>query len=349
MKQIADIRLINQQLAGTNFKTPTEIVSWMGAMQAQDYNMAKWAIGIRLPGLTDKLIEDAFNKGEFLRTHVMRPTWHFVSPENIRWMLNLSKEKIKSACKSRDLHLEITEELYTKCNNIIEKVLTGNKQLTRDKLSVVLENSGIEINSSRMVHFMMRAEIEGIVCSGAIHNKKHTYALIEEIVPRTATLNKDEALAKLAKIYFSSHGPATVQDFVWWSGLSVTEARHALEMVKKDFISETIDSQIYWFPDSRPNKPEEESMHLLPAFDEYIVSYRDRKAVLPAENHSKAISSNGIFRPVIVRNGKVVGLWKKSGPKNKITTDFFEQTDNSMLALTEISIDFLTSFYSGIK
>ncbi|MCL2650698.1 MAG: winged helix DNA-binding domain-containing protein [Candidatus Azobacteroides sp.] len=345
MNQIANIRLISHQLSENNFKTPKEIVSWMGAMQAQDYNMAKWGIGIRIPNLTEQSIEDAFNKGEFLRTHVLRPTWHFVAPENIRWMLELTKERIKSSSRSRDQDLEITEGLYTRCNNIIEKALTGNNHLTREELSAVLENAGIVVDTSRMYHFIMRAEVEGIICSGAMQGKKHTYALMEERVPQAIRLDKQEALAKLAGIYFSSHGPATLQDFVWWSGLSAPESRNALEMIKKDLVSETINSQTYWVPDSVSGHSKQNSVYLLPAFDEYIVAYKDRKAVLVSENHSKAISSNGVFRPTIVKNGQVIGIWKKSNKKGEIiTADFFEKPDKATLALMAESQQFFNLF-----
>ncbi len=352
MKKIDDvlisrIRLVSHRLSMSDLHTPHDVISRMGMLQAQDYSMAKWAIGIRIPGYKDKTVEDSFNRGEILRTHVMRPTWHFVSPENIRWMLKLSASRIKNSVKSRDLHLGITEDLYTQTNDIIQKLLEGNKHQTRDEIATVFERSGIHADSSRMVHFMMRAEIEGLVCSGAMKGKKHTYALLEERVPETRQLTKDESLAKLARIYFEGHNPATIQDFVWWSGLSLSEARHAIEMIKGELFSESMDSQVYWFTDVPWDKTgEKDLVCLLPAFDEYLVGYRDRKAVLSSENQSRAISSNGIFRPVIVKNGKIIGIWKKSTVKNKwIQSDFFDQPDVFTQELVEkASVDYGT-FY----
>ncbi|KAA6323533.1 hypothetical protein EZS27_027037 [termite gut metagenome] len=330
MDKIPHTRLISQQLSGTDImQTPKDVVSWMGAIQAQDYAMAKWAVGIRFSGSTDKMTEETFNKGEILRTHVLRPTWHFVAPENIRWMLSLSADRIKSSSRSRDRDLGITEELYGQVNRIIQKSLEGNKFLTREAIGKALERSGIAVDASRMTHFMMRAEIEGIVCSGALQGKSHTYALLDERVPPTKPLHKEEALAKLAQLYFTSHCPATLQDFVWWSGLLQTEAKEGLEAVKSGFVAEKMNGQTYWIADTFKNVPSvDTSVYLLPAFDEYIISYRDRKAVLPLENHSKAISSNGIFRPTIVANGQVMGLWGKSNTKNKsVTLAFFEQSN----------------------
>ncbi len=346
---IANIRLAAQQLSSTNFTTPKEIVAWLGAVQAQDFNMAKWAVGIRLPESCIKSIEEAFDKGEILRTHVLRPTWHFVAPQDIRWMLALSAPRIKASSKSRDRDLEITEALYTKTNRIIEKALAGNGMLTREELSSVLEKSGIAVDTSRMIHFMMRAELDGVVCSGVLKEKKHTYALLDERVTKTKSLNKEEALATLAGIYFSSHGPATLQDFVWWSGLTVAEAKQGLEAVRKKFVCEKTGMQEYWLSnDFSSVSSKKESLFLLPAFDEYIIAYRDRTAVLPATHHVKAISSNGIFRPTIVHNGQVSGLWKKSASKkNPVETDYFEPAGKQVKKLTKKAIAAFCKFHTS--
>ncbi len=325
---IAGIRLVNQQLSGTEFTTPEQVVSWMGAMQAQDFNMSKWAIGIRLPGCTDKLVMDAFNKGKLLRTHVMRPTWHFVSPEDIRWMLQLTAPRIISAMKSRDTALGITAEFYSKGFQIIQKALEDNNCLTREELTTILGAHGMVVDSSQLSHLLMRAELEALVCSGPVKGKKQTYTWLDGRVPKTPVLKKDEALAKLAGTYFTSHGPATLHDFVWWSGLSVTEARQGLDLVKPDLVSEKNGEQVYWM--AHNVQTNSETLHLLPAFDEYIISYRNRLAALPVENHHRAVSSNGIFRPTVLKNGQVIGLWKKMVSKSKtIAIDLFASADRA--------------------
>ncbi len=334
---IPGMRPINQQLSGTNCTTPQQIVSRFGIMQAQDFNMAKWAIGIRLPGCTDKAVEEAFNNGEILRTHLLRPTWHFVAPEDIRELLPLTANRIMSSMKSRDRELGIDEKFYVKAYRIIQKALEGNNHLTREELMNILEASNIKVNASQMYHLFMGAELNGIVCSGAMRGKKHTYALLDERVPETKPTNKDETLAKLSRKYFTGHGPATLNDFVWWSGLSVAEARCGLESVKSEFVSETIDSQTYWIPnvDYRPFATES-TVHLLPAFDEYIIGYKDRTAVLPPENNRKAVSSNGIFRPVIVKDGKVIGIWKRTYSAHKtIVPETFEKIDKATQQLID--------------
>ncbi len=334
---VPTLRLVSQQLAGTSFSTPKDLVSWMGAMQAQDYNMVKWAIGIRLPELTGNMVETAINNGEVLRTHVLRPTWHLVAPEDIRWMLELTAPRIKIAARSRDKDLGLTDDTFKRVNTIIRKALEGSRHLTREELSNVLQRAKIDVDSAKMNHFMLRAELDAIVCSGSIHNKKQTYALLDERVPKTKKLSKDEALDKLARRYFTSHSPASLADFVWWSGLSTTEARQAMEMIQADFTAEKINSQTYLFANTNNSSTTADRLHLLPAFDEFIISYKDRTAMLDSDNHSKAISSNGIFRPTIVYNGKVIGLWKKVVKKSTPTVEpnFFQRPSKTVKQLVE--------------
>ena len=316
---IADIRPINHQLTQTDCKTPRQIVSHFGIVQAQDFNAAKWAIGVRLGGCTEKSVNEAFDKGEILRTHILRPTWHFVSPENIRWMLQLSAKRIMQSMKSRDRDLGLTGEIYGTCYRIIEKALEKENYLTREALTAILHQAGMTLDTSQLYHVMVGAETNGIVCSGALQGKIHSYALLDKRVPPAQPLSKEESLAKLARIYFSGHGPATLYDFVWWSGLSVGEAQQGLYAVQTEFVSETINAQVYWMPDIAFQPPVVESrLFLLPAFDEFIVGYKDRTDLLTSENHAKAISSNGVFRPVIIKDGQVIGLWKKAASRKKI-------------------------------
>jgi hypothetical protein len=318
-KNIPALRMANHQLADSKLKTPAEVVAWAGAVQAQDFGMAKWAIGVRLPDSTEAMVEEAFNRGDVLRTHVMRPTWHFVTPENIRWMLALSADRIKASARSRDRDLEITETLYFQTNRLIEKTLEGDRHLTREDVARVLEKANIRTDTARLTHFLMRAEVEGVVCSGRLKGKMHTYALLDERVAPAIALHREEALAQLAGIYFASHSPATLQDFAWWSGLSQTEAQNGLNAVQVDLFAEKMNGLTYYRSAniSAYTREVPAQAHLLPAFDEYIIAYRDRGAVLPAENYAGVISSNGIFRPVILVNGTVAGLWKRTASKRQ--------------------------------
>jgi len=316
--EIVNQRIINQQLAGTKFKSAKEIVSWMGAMQAQDYPMAKWAIGVRLAGSTDESIEQAVNRSEIVRTHVMRPTWHLVSSKDVRWMLALTAPHLRKSMKGRHQAMGLTDQLFKRTLSIIEKSLSKNGFMTRQELVTELNQRKIKPDNVQMIHIMFNAELNGTVCNGPVRGKQFTYALLEERVPKTKTLTKDEALATLGSRYFTSHGPATLQDFTWWSGLPAAEARAALEMVRPNLMNEKIDSQVFWFADIPGSTQASQSIYFLPAYDEFMISYKDRSASLDPKFFSSAITGNGIFKPIIVVGGKVMGTWSRVIKKNQI-------------------------------
>jgi hypothetical protein len=327
LKNIPNLRLISQQIIKPEFKSPKEIVGWMGAMQAQDFNMAKWAIGLRLNKATEKNIELAINSGEILRTHVLRPTWHFVSQDDIWWMLDLTAQKLKASLKGRHKQLELTESILNKSNKIIQKTLAEKKFATRKELIIQLNKAKIPTNENRASHIFLNAELNKIICSGKMKGKENTYALLSERANESKSFNRQNALAMLATKYFKSHCPATLRDFVWWSGLNLTDAKNGLEMIKKDLIAEKINDEEYWFHDSLAvSEKNKSSVFLLPAFDEFLISYKDRSASIINEHASKAFSKNGIFWPTIVVNGKVAGTWKRQIQKEKVlvTLDVFD-------------------------
>lgn len=338
---ISKTRLISQKLASPEFNSPLDIVKYMGAMQAQDYLMAKWAIGVRLKEPTDKKVVSAFNKGEILRIHVLRPTWHFVAADDIYWMLQLSAPKIKSSLKSRHNQLELTESVMSKTRAIIKKSLLNGSSLTRDELAHEFHKAGIRTDENRLSHILFRSEMDGIICSGPIKGNKLTYALLKERVPHKKELSMDESLAELAKRYFNSRCPATLEDFIWWSNLTIKEARKAIDLNGSDLLQETIGSKKFLIPNSF-SKPtlEKASVNLLPAYDEFLISYRDRSSSLSEVNNKRTVSDNGIFYPTIVVNGQVAGLWKRTFQKNKviISVGFFKPPDNSTIRKIAIKV-----------
>lgn len=316
------LRQQNQQIAQSKFSSVNELINHMGAMQAQEFNHAKWAVGLRLSNVTEKQVEDAFNRGEILRTHLMRPTWHFVSPEDIYWLVGLSAKQIKSAMKARNRQLELTETDFKASQEVMVRALEGNRYLTRDELSEFLNAAGISTKEQRLPHILMEAEIDRVICSGPMKGKKQTYALFEERVPNKIELTTDEALALLARKYFTSHGPATIADFTWWSGLPVSQARKTVALNENHLLSETINNETYWFAENQTINPLPDSAFLLPAFDEYLVSYKNREAAISAEHHAKAVSKNGIFWPILVINGIISGMWKYSIKKDQLILEF---------------------------
>ena len=266
---ITDIRLAGQQLAAPRFDTPKKLVSWMGAIQAQDYAMARWAVGIRLKSATARSVGETFSRGEILRTHVMRPTWHLVAAEDIRWMLKLSARRIRSANESlaKGRQLELTEQLHYRCDRLLEKMLEGNRNLTKQQIGEELNRQGIAADTPRLTRLLMRAETEAVVCSGPFSGGKQTYALLEERVPPVPELHPDEALAKLATAYFRSHSPASMQDFVWWSGLSVTEARHSVGLIGRSLTAERFGQRELFVHEScRAAETSGVPLYLLPAY-----------------------------------------------------------------------------------
>jgi len=301
------------------FTTPGDVVSWLGAVQAQDYPGAKWALGLRMRRATDAIVERACASGEILRTHVMRPTWHFVAPADIRWLLGLTAPRVRAAMACYEPRLGIDAKLIARSHKVIEAALSGGVQLTRQELKTRLQQAGIAVDGvQQLAQLMMHAELDALICSGALRGKQFTYALLDERVPRTRPLARDAALAELTRRYFTSHGPATVQDFVWWSGLTTADARAGLEMVRRDLAEDVIDGNTYWLSAStRRVRRASRTAFLLPLYDEYLIAYKDRRAALdPA--FWKPIAARDPFSAAIVLDGRVVGGWKRTLTKGKV-------------------------------
>jgi winged helix DNA-binding protein len=328
-------RLQNQLLSQTKFTQASQVVAWLGAVQSQDYAGAKWAVAQRTNGLTDAAIEQAFADGEILRTHVLRPTWHFVTPADIRWLLRLTAPRVRALLAFLDRQLEVERTLINQTNTILAKALKGGTHSTRAELGSVLQGNGIETNGLRLGHIVMHAELDGILCSGARRGKQFTYAFLEERVPQTKTLERDEALAELAKRYFRSHGPATLKDFVWWSGLTMADARKGMDFVKPQFEQEMIERQTYWFAPSQPVRGPSPTAFLLPNYDEYTVGYTDRGAIFDG-SHADQLPRESTLAQSILIDGRMTGLWRRTLKKNEVVielTPFTLPTDEQKQAM----------------
>lgn len=320
-KNIGLARLTSQHIAGDTFTSVKDLVSWMGAIQSQDLKSAMLAIAIRLPASTETMIYDAFERGEVIRTHLLRPTWHIVAAEDYRDFMELTAPYIRPSLRYRRSELGLDDALFGITNPALIEMLAKGNHLTREQLTEELRPLIPRLDSSMMNHILMEAELSCLICSGRIVDGKGTYALAVEMlgneeIKRPA--NKEEAMKKLAWKYFTSHGPATLADFNWWSGMPAGECRKALAMVKDKLASFKEGATEYWYHHETVNNPTPiPDMVFLPAFDEFIIAYKDRTSVLSATSHATAISSNGVFRPVVVHNGKVVGLWSKKKVKGK--------------------------------
>jgi hypothetical protein len=359
-------RLHHQQISQQQFATPQQLVNWMGAMQAQDYEMSKWAIALRLKanskfainpspigegqkgevskkkefGISELQIETALSKGEILRTHILRPTWHIVTAENLRWMMDLSAPQLTRTLNSYSKSVGLDAKTLIKSEKLILKLLQKNNHCTRDEIMLALQNEKINTDGYVSAHIMFHCELNGLVCSGARKEKQITYALLDERIPISKKISRGEALKKLAEIYFQSHSPATLKDFSWWSGLNQTDAKKAIESINKKletiqandlsyYVYETVNIPLTPFKGGITANNE---IYLLPAFDEYLISYAHRFDAIEKEKAALAFTNNGIFKPVIIHQGKVIGIWKRtiSGKKMKTEIFPFEKISNKM-------------------
>ena len=320
--QIPQMRLVTQRVAGpeaAKFPSVREAVRALGAVQSQDYPAAKWAVGQRVKGCTESAFDEAFSRGEILRTHVLRPTWHFVAPEDLRWMLALTAPRVNAlrAYYNRQHGLDAT--VFARSNAAIAKALRGGNHRTRDELGEVLRRAKIGGSPERRGNILLGAELEGIVCSGPLRGKVHTYALVEErAAERDAWVgrvpDRGESLAELARRFFVSHGPATLKDYAWWSGLTVADAKEGAETATPRLAREVVGGETYFFEDRGPIRVRRDgAVHLLPNFDEYAVAYVDRDILLEARHRAKlGARDNVLFQNLVVREGRVVGTWRRT-------------------------------------
>lgn len=318
---IAARRVANQHLARPVFEKPSDVVRRFGAVQAQDYLGSLWAVGQRTRGATEGDVEGAIADGSVVRTWPMRGTLHFVAAADVRWMLALLTPRVVARSAGRYRQLELDERTFARSGDVLTRALRGGRSLTRNALYVALESARIPVKGQRGIHILSRLAQDGLICFAAREGKQHTFALLDEWVPAAESLKPDDALAELAGRYFESHGPATLQDFVWWSGLKTADARAGLEAVEPNLLREVFEGRTYWLPSTTDGSGSESkgaSPHalLLSAYDEYTVAYRDRSAVLNPSDAARA--RNGIFGPIIVVNGHVAGTWGRRLKKDKV-------------------------------
>lgn len=276
------LRFNNQKLGTAKLKTAADVVSWFGAVQAQDYAGARWAVGQRMTKATDADVERAFDAGEILRTHVLRPTWHFVTPADIRWILELSAPRVHGFNAPYYRRNDLDAKTLARSRKVLERALGNGHFLTRTELAARLSRAKIQADSERLAYVMMHAELERVICSGPRRGRQFTYALVDERAPRARSLPHDEALEELTRRYFTSHGPATVRDFSWWSGLTMRDGRRGLEMLGKDVVTHEVDGLRYSsIGSARRRLAAVTGALLLPNYDEFLIAYKDRVLSVP--------------------------------------------------------------------
>ena len=313
-------RLRNHHLTRPDRQTPAQVVARLGAMQAQDFPAAKWAIGVRSPGCNSHDIEEAFNEGDILRTHVLRPTWHFVTPADIRWMLALSAPRVHAANAYYYKQSGLDAKMFTRGCAMMSRMLDDGEPMTRAELAVALKRAKVPADGLKLAYIMMHAELEGVITSGPRRGKQFTYALLDQRAPSGKTLDRRDAVAELAKRYFTSHGPATIRDFVWWSGLTVKDAQLGIEAVTPKLQQETIDGRVHWSAKARVAVAGKGcAALLLPNYDEYLVAYKDRGAVVEDARAANIVArSGGAYPHHLVIDGRLAGSWTRTLKENSV-------------------------------
>ncbi len=320
--EIAKRRLINQRIIGERCDQPEEVVRWMGAMQAQDYQQAVWAVGLRTRAAGLAEVEQAIAGGKIVRTWPQRGTLHFVAAEDAKWMLDVSAQRRLAADATRRRQLELDDQTVGRCGELFQAELASGKRLTRSAMMQLLEDAQISTTGQRGYHLLWYHAQAGLICQGPLDGKEQTFMLLDEWVPTSRQLSREASLAELAGRYFASHGPATLDDFAGWAGLTLTDARIGLDAVQSTLVAEKSEGKAYWLAGDAPDHQMQEAtdIHLLPGFDEYLLGYKDRSDVLAVEHAPKVVpGGNGVFFPIIVVNGQVVGTWKRSIKKNAVT------------------------------
>jgi len=308
---VAAQRLQSQRISKPGFRDPAALVAWFGAVQAQELPAARWGLGLRMPhGATDAAIQRALDEGRILRTHVMRPTWHFVTPEDIRWMLQLTAPQVHRRMALYNRHQGLDAATCRRATDVFARALRDGRSQTRAELGAELHRTRIAAKGVRLALLTEYAELEGVICSGPQRGKQITYALLADRAAATPALSRDEALAELTRRYFRSHAPATVRDFVWWSGLATGDARRGLEMIRAR--ASAADGLTYWtLGPERDRGGVRKTVVLLPIYDEYLVAYRDREAVPHAAGKiADRAGRNVTFQHALVIAGQVAGTWR---------------------------------------
>lgn len=319
-------RLRAQRLTGAPCATPEEAIGRLLAVQAQDYGSAKWSVGARVAGATDASVEEAFAAGRILRTHVLRPTWHFVLPADIRWLLTATAPCIRARDRRRYAQLGLDDRSRARAAAAFAGALRGGRALTRAELAAVAAAAGVAPDGQRLPYLLMSAELDALICSGPRRGRQHTYMLLDERVPAEAEVLRDRALAELAARFFAGHGPATDKDLAWWASLTLAEVRLALAGAGERLRREEAGGLTLWSAagegavaaSSRPAAP---AVHLVQGYDEMVMGYSQTKALLRRPGSSWTAATPPVGRLVVLLNGRVAGFWRRTSGKENVLVE----------------------------
>jgi len=318
--QVLARRMASLRLSGEPLDSPQQVVAHLAAVQAQDYAGAKWAVGQRMAAGTDAGLDEAYNSGAILRTHVLRPTWHFVTPADIRWLLELTRPRVQVRNAPYYSRRGLDAATLSRSANVIADALRGGRSLTRDGLRTVLHDAGIDTTDIRMAYLLMNAELEEVICSGGLVGKQHTYALLDERIPVTPPKPREDALAELTLRYFASHGPATERDFRSWSSLTASDVRAGLSAARELLRQDTVDGVRYW-SGTQERTAKAPTILLVQGYDEYIMGYTESKPLLDVAGHAKGLTQRTIYNHTVFLDGQLIGHWKRTLTRSTALVD----------------------------
>lgn len=333
-------RRLRAQLVTNRARSPAEAVAALLAVQAQDYRASLWAVGLRVEDAAEATIEDALARGTILRAHALRGTWQLVAPADLRWLLALVGPQVNARSARRERQLGIDAPLLRKSRSVLERVLRDGAHRTRSELARALGATGPALS-----HVLAHLELDAVICSGATRGKHTTWALVDERVPPAPPLARDEAIAGLARRYFESRGPATIDDFIWWTGLNASEAQAGLEAVRSRLAARSENGRELFFRAGETVRADREP-YLLPAFDEYLIAYRDRDAVLALEHARSVNDGGGLLAPCVVMNGRVVGTWRRTNGAKQVSIDV-ELFERSTVGLVRDALGSIVERYGA--
>ena len=316
---VGRLRLVNQHVVRPVFDDPADVVQWLGAVQAQDYAAGLWAVGLRTKHAREADVEGAVARRAIVRTWPMRGTLHFVAAADARWMCRLLTPRVIASARARYRQVELDDKVFAHSARVAEQALVGGRTLRRDAMYKVWNSAGIATDESRGLHILGHLAQTGLLCFGPRDGKQHTVTLLEEWVPTSPALERDIALGTLARRYFTSHGPATVYDFAWWAGLTITDARAGLEDAKSMLENAEVRGRMFWFGRSARIRAGAGAAYLLPAWDEFTVAYRDRSDIVDPRYGHRVNAGGGVLSPVVVVGGEVVGTWRRAIANGAVT------------------------------
>ncbi len=322
-------RLLSQQLICPQFTTPKEVVSWMGTMQAQDHKGMRWAVAMRTKNPSLKAFQKAYNAGEIVRFHLMRGTWQLVTDCDYWPFLRLCSPNAISVTKHwmASNRITIPEDELCRIRDIICHIVAGRKSATKEDIVQGLAEHDIQMDDHRLSYHLRMAELSGVICSGDLLSMKASYALSAEKLPAPQQMDRDEALLLFARKYFRHSQPATLRDFSWWSGLSVSDCKRAIALLGDWLHTEKWHGRdFYLTDDARKRGFQKGRCILLPPFDEYLISYKSRDIVLHPDYTHRAHNNSGIFWPVVLYDGQVAGNWTTTKEK-VVVAPFHQDTD----------------------